>query len=79
MWLQQNCKAAHSITTLKTTTQQVALVLDRVTYSLPYHTLTKAAIKQVESLIRGSYKMALGLPQYRTKPLAKDYVALMTN
>uniref|UniRef100_L7M015 Putative tick transposon n=1 Tax=Rhipicephalus pulchellus TaxID=72859 RepID=L7M015_RHIPC len=39
-----------------------ALVMSKLTYSLPFHTLNKSEEGQVDSIIRGAYKAALGLP-----------------
>lgn len=39
-----------------------ALVLCKVTYSLPFHVLNKSEEETIESIIRGAYKVAIGLP-----------------
>lgn len=39
-----------------------ALVLSRVTYGLPYHSLDRSEESQVDVLIRSAFKAALGLP-----------------
>lgn len=39
-----------------------AFVLSRVTYGLPYQELTPTEIKEIDLLIRGAYKAALGIP-----------------
>uniref|UniRef100_A0A224Z9U0 Tick transposon n=1 Tax=Rhipicephalus zambeziensis TaxID=60191 RepID=A0A224Z9U0_9ACAR len=39
-----------------------ALVLSRVTYGLPYHSLHRSEESQVDALIRSAFKAALGLP-----------------
>ncbi|KAH9378561.1 hypothetical protein HPB48_016038 [Haemaphysalis longicornis] len=40
-----------------------ALVVSRVAYSLPYHRLNKQEIDQIETILRGAYKTAIGLSQ----------------
>ncbi|KAH9384689.1 hypothetical protein HPB48_026700 [Haemaphysalis longicornis] len=40
-----------------------ALVVSRVAYSLPYHRLSKQENDQIEKILRGAYKTAVGLPQ----------------
>ncbi|KAH7946754.1 hypothetical protein HPB52_003977 [Rhipicephalus sanguineus] len=36
--------------------------MSNLSYSLPFHTLNKSEEGQVDSIIRGAYKAALGLP-----------------
>lgn len=40
-----------------------ALVLSRITYGLPFHTLTKGEEQQIDTIIKGIYKTALNLPK----------------
>lgn len=40
-----------------------SLVVSRVTYSLPYHNMTKHEKEQTETLLRKAYKTALHLPR----------------
>lgn len=42
-----------------------ALVVSRVTYSLPYHCLSRSETDEIEAILTKAYKTALGLPQRR--------------